>query len=254
MIYKHLKLLVDGRTRRKSRIQVTTPTDIGGVEHRLWTTLNTYIPPTIAWKHVKGHERAQIRRAGAALDKAKLPYTFYAEYLRVFGRAWCKRNPLLITALKRRKNGNLPLLLEFIDVMTWLLDVYTRNKIIIDIVDSVYDRFPAAYGMGLIKYVYSVDIVTDALNTHTPRWVWSEALTATSLQRFWDALGKAVDERETQAIDLSRGTVSAHLHTLQRERRIRVGIGGGVPNPLLNKYFNKTGKINARGLKLLQDV
>jgi hypothetical protein len=232
-----------------SRIKTSYLVD--GMEHPFWTALNT-ISPYRPWPTVSGPERGQIRRAAAKLAREGIPYVFYARFLVRFGKSYLKnQSALTITGTKEKvKNEKREsILLEYIRFMNRLHQYYEKDQNIIRGLDALYKNFPSGYRLGIPKYLEVAAIIDNALKTHTFGSILQMITRSASFDEFLKRFDVA--KREVKELDLSKGVIATHVPILQKELRIRTGRDPGVPNPALNKYFNKKGRLNLHGLKLI---
>lgn len=251
--FKHLAIA--GQTQNNFGIGTTATTD-GGTEHRLWTILNAIIPPEIKWRRLTGAERAGIVRAGNLLHDRNIPYSFYAEFLVKFGKAYLKNKPLMITAYNKKSESAIPLLREYLLAWDTAKAAYDKDPWVVEINDRLYQKFPMAFALGLWSYIHSINTIDQAIPKLSVKGVLAVVGESQDVRGFWNTIGYMTGTgnqtptitNEVLAEGVSRQAI---VQILRDELKIRIGKSPGTPNPAYHKYFRSNGTLNARGAKLV---
>lgn len=238
----------------------TTPTTNRGTAHNLWLILDRLLPPVYPWAELPPAARKLCVNAGNQLHAAGIPYAFYAQALSRFRLGRMKRYPLSILASGVKKSGRKHILQEYLDLMRLAQDCWVTNPQIIKVNDSVYTKYPEAYAHGMLAYMHGMHLLREAFTADTSviAAVYSQAVHATSAERFWEEVGHVVHHTatthapEVKAIMLDAGySNQVDLVELQQEMKIRLGRVPGTPNPVYNKYFKKTGALSVAGIGVI---
>lgn len=230
----------------------TQSTTDHGIEHPLWTMLNTAFSPAQEWRSLGGGVRRGIERTGHILHEHHIPYFHYVQFLRRFGRGGLKRFPMQLTGWKIKKNGAIPILHEFVNTVEYLKTVYIESPAVLEINDSAYRLYPQSYSLGLMKFLYSITAIADALKHKSATEMLRILMASTGMDEFWNGLGEITVKKAADVVDLSAGrNCSEAVKILGREVQIRLGNVAGKPNPDFDRYFKKGGKLNIQGLKII---
>ena len=236
-----------------------TPNRIGtksagaGAAHPLWVTLDYAFPPAMGWKALHGGVRAAVVRAGELLHQHNITYGMYVKWLGKFDKGYLKRRPLTLFGYKLKKDGTQPLLQEFLDFTARLQQVYKTCPSALKVQDAVYAMYPGSYSQGVLKFLYSLDLIVQTLQTRTAGWLIASLAQHQTIESFWHFIGDPEKEvTPVVELDLSAGVQNKQgTKILSDELRIRTGVAAGFINPKLNKYFKTGGKLNAQGLKVI---
>lgn len=224
----------------------------GGTSHPLWDILNNRFPPNMPWRQLGGAIRGRVVRAGELLHEQGIPYNFYAEFIYRFDKVYLKRTPMALFGYKQKKNGAVPLLREYLLIMDRLRQLWDENPATFRINDAVYKMFPGSNHLGVLKFMYSVGAIHEALKTQDEQQVLRLLSRASTIEEFWTALGYQAEKPAAPAVDLTEGQDHSEVtKVLGRELQIRLGNVEGQPNPKLDRYFNNRHKLNAYGLKVI---
>jgi len=229
----------------------------GGQEHPLWAILRSKIPISRDWKSLNGAERGQIEKAATKLHALNIPYSFYAEFLVRTNKTYLiGKGPMLVTKYGLNTRGMTSVLGEYLMMMKHCLTVYKRNPDVIKVNDFAYRTFPDSLQLGTLKYIFGIDLIEEALRTRSPLHLMKVATTCAgekqTIERFWNDIGRQVEDRKEFSINLNTGVRDDVLvKALQKEMRIRLGREVGTLSPDLDRYFKKNGTLTVWGAKLI---
>ncbi|RPJ79063.1 MAG: hypothetical protein EHM20_02385, partial [Alphaproteobacteria bacterium] len=137
----------------------------GGSEHPLWTILNHKIPPAIPWRNVNGQIRAMVAKAGTFLHKNKIPYSFYADALIKFKKAYLKNTtPKIIFKTTKNPNQNTQFIYDYVELMKLLQKLFKENQTILKLTDLVTKKFDVC-STGILNFCYMAQTIKEALLT-----------------------------------------------------------------------------------------
>ena len=227
-----------------------TVADGTGIEHGLWSVLNSKFPPAMPWNRLKPAERGQIAKAGRVLHNNSIPYSTYANFLEKLGKGFLMhKSPMTITAFKEKASGAHHILSDFIGVINHLIYHWNKNEATIDIMDKAYSTFRDAYSGGLLHMVFISDSIAEAQNDNSLLEIFRMLSASKSIEEFVEKIG--IKKQKAYISEKMEGSESQASKLLVTELRVRKGKAPGHPDPKLSKYFNKNNTLNARGLKLV---
>ena len=236
----------------KSRINTCTVEDAGET-HPLWAMLEasstTWIIP---WRRLSGAVRAGVYRIAGIMHHHNIPYGMYVDWLKKFNKLGLVRHPMSIVGCKIKPNGAIPIFAEFMEFNNRLQHVLETCPNALRVNDAAYRMYPGSYIHGPHKFLYSIDLMVEALKTRTSESLITMLSKAQDIESFWHLVGDPRTPHTVPVVDLSGGKQDQQaVKTLSDELRIRTGVVQGFPNPKLSRYFKTDGKLNAQGLKVI---
>ena len=233
-----------------SKIRMNDLPDSGEV-HPLWSMLDS-ISPAMPWRRLPGAVRGGVCRIAEMMHERNIPYGMYVDWLTKFGKGYLKRRPLSLVGHKVKADGSPPIFLEFLMFTDRLQQVYTTCPGALRVNDAAYKLYPGSYAHGYNKFLYSVDLLVEALKTRTSEWLMVAMTKKQTIEEFWHLVGDPLTPKTPQVIDLSEGRQNKQaVKILSDELRVRTGVAPGFANPNLNHYFKSGGKLNSQGLKVI---